>query len=194
VVPAFAVDASLAPIPSIIFGAEALPPFWISARGLGLSGTSTHLTRQLSGTNCGPLRHPSAPGLSPHGRPVDNPGSGIGPCPCAFVYLFNMCVAATTSVSSWAYSSIVSPSRVRIPRKGRRVGLNIDLFGHARVKSPLRHAHSSGPPIRGPDYPKASDISSPPCLLRLLRWSNRRVGLAPHCESAACPAHPLSSH
>jgi hypothetical protein len=40
------------------------PHLWISARGLGLSGTSTHLTRQLSGTHYGPLRHPSAPGLS----------------------------------------------------------------------------------------------------------------------------------
>ena len=31
---------------------------------MGLSGTSTHLTRQLSGTHYWPLRHPSAPGLS----------------------------------------------------------------------------------------------------------------------------------
>ena len=37
------------------------PHLWISARGLGLSGTSTHLTRQLSGTHCEPLRHPSTP-------------------------------------------------------------------------------------------------------------------------------------
>jgi hypothetical protein len=29
------------------------PHLWISARGLGLSGTSTHLTRQLSGTHYG---------------------------------------------------------------------------------------------------------------------------------------------
>ena len=36
------------------------PHLWISARGLGLSGTSTHLTRQLSGTHYGPLR-PCAP-------------------------------------------------------------------------------------------------------------------------------------
>src|SRR6516162_2924622 len=39
------------------------PHLWISARGLGLSGTSTHLTRQLSGTHyellrpCAPLRY-----------------------------------------------------------------------------------------------------------------------------------------
>jgi len=32
------------------------PHLWISARGLGLSGTSTHLTRQLSGTHYGAVR------------------------------------------------------------------------------------------------------------------------------------------
>ena len=36
------------------------PHLWISARGLGLSGTSTHLTRQLSGTHY-ELLHPCAP-------------------------------------------------------------------------------------------------------------------------------------
>src|SRR5271170_3382157 len=30
--------------------------------------------------------------------------------------------------SSWAYSSLVSPSRISLPRKGCRVGLHIDLF------------------------------------------------------------------
>ena len=36
------------------------PHLWISARGLGRSGTSTHLTRQLSGTHYGSVR-PCAP-------------------------------------------------------------------------------------------------------------------------------------
>src|SRR5271167_2406292 len=30
--------------------------------------------------------------------------------------------------SNWAYSSLVSPSRISLPRKGCRVGLHIDLF------------------------------------------------------------------
>src|SRR5689334_23504393 len=33
------------------------PHLWISARGLGLSGTSTHLTRQLSGTHYASFRY-----------------------------------------------------------------------------------------------------------------------------------------
>src|SRR4051795_1793567 len=30
--------------------------------------------------------------------------------------------------SGWAYSSLISPSRVSLPRKGCRVGLHIDIF------------------------------------------------------------------
>src|SRR6516165_746538 len=30
--------------------------------------------------------------------------------------------------SGWAYSSLISPNRVSLPRKGRRVGLHIDIF------------------------------------------------------------------
>jgi hypothetical protein len=54
------------------------PHLWISARGLGLSGTSTHLTRQLSGTHYGPLRHPSAPGLSLAGVRLIIPDPALG--------------------------------------------------------------------------------------------------------------------
>ena len=44
-------------------------------------------------------------------------------------------------------------------------------------------------------YPKASDISSPPCLLRLLpAGANRRVGLAPTGKRRLVTAHPLSGH
>src|SRR5262249_44310399 len=47
-------------------------------RGLGLSGTSTHLTRQLSGTHYEPLRHPSAPGLSLTGVRLIIPDHAVG--------------------------------------------------------------------------------------------------------------------
>ena len=54
------------------------PHLWISARGLGLSGTSTHLTRQLSGTHYGPLRHPRASGLSLAGVRLIIPDHALG--------------------------------------------------------------------------------------------------------------------
>src|SRR6516162_7366904 len=44
-------------------------------------------------------------------------------------------------------------------------------------------------------YPKASDISSPPCLLRLLpAGANRRVGLAPTGKRRLVTAHVESGH
>jgi hypothetical protein len=55
----------------------------------------------------------------------------------------------------------------------------------ARRSLALRPAHSRNHQIRD-RYPGASDISSPPCLPRLLpAGANRRVGLAPTGKSAA---------
>ena len=54
----------------------------------------------------------------------------------------------------------------------------------------LRPAHSRGHHFVT-RYPKASDISSPPCLLRLLpAGANRRVGLAPTGKRRLVTAHP----
>src|SRR3984893_14695004 len=61
-----------------------------------------------------------------------------------------------------------SPIRVSLPRFHYRVGLHIDLFEVCtRRFLTLRPAHSRSHQIRD-RYPGASDISSPPCLPRLL--------------------------
>src|SRR6202030_473153 len=61
---------------------------------------------------------------------------------------------------------------------------------HARRSLALRPAHSRGHHFVT-RYPKASDISSPPCLLRLLpAGANRRVGLAPTGKRRLVTAHP----
>jgi hypothetical protein len=58
----------------------------------------------------------------------------------------------------------------------------------------LRPAHSRGHQFVT-RYPKASDISSPPCLLRLLpAGANRRVGLAPTGKRRLVTAHPHCRH
>jgi hypothetical protein len=58
----------------------------------------------------------------------------------------------------------------------------------------LRPAHSRGHQFVT-RYPRASDISSPPCLPRLLpAGANRRVGLAPTGKRRLVTAHPQSSH
>src|SRR5262249_39167648 len=94
--------------------------------------------------------------------------------------------------SSWVYYSLVSPSRISLPRFHCRVGLHIDLF---EVCSAFTHVASctlAQSPIRD-RYPGASDISSPPCLLRLLpAGANRRVGLAPTGKRHLFTAHARS--
>jgi hypothetical protein len=56
----------------------------------------------------------------------------------------------------------------------------------ARRLLALRPAHSRSHQIRD-RYPRASDISSPPCLPRLLpAGANRRVGLAPTGKAPPC--------
>jgi hypothetical protein len=58
----------------------------------------------------------------------------------------------------------------------------------------LRPAHSRGHQFVT-RYPKASDISSPPCLLRLLpAGANRRVGLAPTGKRRLVTAHTHCGH
>src|SRR6478672_5282451 len=93
--------------------------------------------------------------------------------------------------SSWAYSSLISPSRVSLPRKGSQVGLHIDLFEVCSAFTCVAACTLARSPYSVTRYPKASDISSPPCLLRLLpAGANRRVGLAPTGKRRLVTAHP----
>src|SRR5207253_8658479 len=93
--------------------------------------------------------------------------------------------------SSWVYSSLISPSRVSLPRKGHRVGLHIDLFEACSAFTRVAACTLARSPYFVTRYPKASDISSPPCLLRLLpAGANRRVGLAPTGKRRLVTAHP----
>ena len=65
---------------------------------------------------------------------------------------------------------------------------------HARRSLTLRPAHSRGHQFVT-RFPKASDISSPPCLLRLLpAGAICRVGLAPTGKRRLVTAHPQSGH
>src|SRR5580693_10564784 len=54
--------------------------------------------------------------------------------------------------SGWAYSSLLSPSRVSLPRKGRRVGLHIVLFEACSAFTRVAACTLARPPIRGPLY------------------------------------------
>src|SRR6476646_7972640 len=95
--------------------------------------------------------------------------------------------------SSWVYSSLISPSRVSLPRKGHRVGLHIDLFEACSAFTHVAACTLARSPYFVTRYPKASNITSPPCLLRLLpAGANRRVGLAPTGKRRLVTAHTQS--
>src|SRR5580693_4609767 len=91
--------------------------------------------------------------------------------------------------SSWVYSSLISPRRISLPRFHCRVGLHTVLFEVCSAFTRVAACTLARSPIRD-RYPKASDISSPPCLLRLLpAGANRRVGLAPTGKRRLVTAH-----
>src|SRR5580693_9081509 len=83
--------------------------------------------------------------------------------------------------SSWAYSSLISPGRISLPRKGCRVGLHIVLFEACSAFTRVAACTLARSPIRDP-LPEGY-ISSPPCLLRLL----------PAGAVAGWGLHPLES-
>src|SRR6516164_2867741 len=88
--------------------------------------------------------------------------------------------------SGWASSSLISPSRISLPRFHYRVGLHIVLFEVCPAFTHVAACTLARSPIRD-RYPGASDISSPPCLPRLLpAGANRRVGLAPTGKAPPC--------
>src|SRR5215469_2351487 len=88
--------------------------------------------------------------------------------------------------SRWAYSSLkLRPSISAFPDSTVGSACTSSFSRFARRSLALRPAHSRNHQIRD-RYPGASDISSPPCLPRLLpAGAKRRVGLAPTGKSAA---------
>ena len=69
--------------------------------------------------------------------------------------------------SSWAYSSLIHPAVSAFPGRGTGSACTSTFSRFAQRSLALRPAHSRGHQIRD-RYPGASDISSPPCLPRLL--------------------------
>src|SRR4029077_16350240 len=98
------------------------------------------------------------------------------------------------------FADVLADARARLGADvGRYSFIAVDfhhilLAGLPAHSLALRPAHSRGHQFVT-RYPKASDISSPPCLLRLLpAGANRRVGLAPTGKRRLVTAHTLKSH
>ena len=120
---------------------------------------------------------PACPSRASVAHPVTHGASRVA---CAFlVYM----LPPLPRCSGWAYSTLISPSHVSLPRKGHRVGLHIVLFEACSAFTRVAACTLARSPYFVTRYPKASDISSPPCLLRLL----------PAGAVAGWDLHPLES-
>src|SRR5258705_13420977 len=140
-----------------------------------------------------PLRHPRAPSLSLTGFRLVNADHALG-LPVFRTLSLCTCCRQYPGVAAGRTASLTSPSRVSLPRKGRRVGLRIVLFeacsAFTRVAactlalSPIRDTHSEGFShfVASMTAPVASG------------WSGCRVGLAPTGKRRLVTAHTHKRH
>src|ERR1700680_840444 len=89
--------------------------------------------------------------------------------------------------SGWAYSSLMSPSRVSLPRKGHRVGLHIVLFEACSAFTRVAACTLARLPIRNPLSEGSSHFVTSMTAPVASGWSGCRVGLAP--TGRASPFH-----
>src|SRR5262245_34642487 len=140
-----------------------------------------------------PLRHPKAPGLSLTGFRLVIADRALG-LPVLRTLSLCTCFRHCPGDASVGTTLLISPTRISLPRKGRRVGLRIVLFeacsAFTRVTactlapSPSRDALSEG------FSHFVTSIAAPVAS----GWSVRRVGLAPTGKRRLVTAHTHNGH
>ena len=108
-----------------------------------------------------PLRHPKAPGLSLTGFRLVLADHALG-LPVLRTLSLCTCCRHYPGAASGRTASLTSPSRVSLPRKGRRVGLRIVLFEACSAFTRVTACTLALSPYIVTRYPKASATSSPP--------------------------------
>ena len=96
--------------------------------------------------------------------------------------------------SGWAYSSLISPSRISLPRKGRRVGLRIVLFEACSAFTRVTACTLALSPIRDTLTEGFSHFVTSMTAPVASGWSGCRVGLAPTGKRRLFTAHTQSGH
>ena len=91
--------------------------------------------------------------------------------------------------SGWAYFSLISPSRVSLPRKGHRVGLHIVLFEACSAFTRVAACTLARSPIRDPLSEGFRHFVASMLIRLLPAGANRRVGLAPTGKRRLVTAH-----
>src|SRR5467141_1329017 len=94
--------------------------------------------------------------------------------------------------SVWAYCFAHSPSRISLPRKGRRVGLRIVLFEACSAFTHVAACTLALSPIRDTLSEGFSQFVTSMTAPVASGWSGRRVGLAPTGKRRLVTAHTHS--
>src|SRR4030081_2043777 len=108
-----------------------------------------------------PLRHPKAPGLSLPGFRLFVADHALG-LPVFRTLPLCTCCRHYPGAASGRTASLTSPSRVSLPRKGRRVGPRIVLFEVCSAFTRVTACTLALSPYIVTRYPKASATSLPP--------------------------------
>ena len=95
----------------------------------------------------------------------------------------------------WGTASLISPSRVSLPRKGHRVGLRIDLFEACSAFTRVTACTLALSPYFVTRLSEGfSHFVSSTAAPVASGWSRCRVGLAPTGKRHLCTAHTHSRH
>src|SRR5712672_3251475 len=96
--------------------------------------------------------------------------------------------------SGWAYSSLCSPSRISLPRKGCRVGLRIVLFEDCSAFTRVTACTLALSPIRDTLIEGFSHFVTSMTAPIASGWSGCRVGFAPTGKRRLVTAHTQLGH
>src|SRR5467141_5218364 len=140
-----------------------------------------------------PLRHPRAPGLSLAGFRLIIADHALG-LPVFRALSLCTCCRHYPGAASGRTASLTSPSRISLPRKGRRVGLRIVLFEACSAFTRVTACTLALSPIRDTLIEGFSHFVTSMTAPIASGWSGCRVGLAPTGKRRLVTAHARSGH
>ena len=140
-----------------------------------------------------PLRHPKAPGLSLTGFRLVLADHALG-LPVLRTLSLCTCCRHYPGAASGRTASLTSPSRVSLPRKGRRVGLRIVLFEACSAFTRVTACTLAPSPIRDALSEGFSHFVTSIAAPVASGWSGCRVGLAPTGKRRLVTAHTRNGH
>ena len=140
-----------------------------------------------------PLRHPKAPGLSLAGFRLVIADHALG-LPVFRALSLCTCCRHYPGAASGRIASLISPSRISLPRKGCRVGLRIVLFEACSAFTRVAACTLALSPIRDTLIEGFSHFVTSMTAPIASGWSGCRVGLAPTGKRRLFTAHAHNGH